>query len=323
MDEIDYKQPSNPKFFMTVHSAWCPPARSGLVEIQLKKPELSVPSWKDNDEKTLASSQVGIPIKMAVKCNEDVDENASVVFRIYPEGADIKTAQSEATLQGINKDGTAETEELCWGTKDWDDPPDGSNKFFFTAQTRRSRYITSGVLEIKLPEFSNLAWKIDGNNAETLFVHDKVMISCDTKNIPDDKEVLIEIVEPDVKGEDEHIFDVIGKINEGKLEVEWQVEYREKANTKSKKELDEQGYTIPEYHFYVRYYGFRSEASPKVNIKCNIMEIAFNNDNKAIVNTDYIFITPDKKEIISKTDADGYIKQDNILIGNYKVIIAR
>jgi hypothetical protein len=324
MNEIDYEQPPNPQFFFTAHSAWCPPKKSDLLEITLKKPELSEPSWRDIDGKTLANSQVGIPVKLSVKCNEDVEQNAVVVFRMYPEGADIKTTQADVVLPGKNINGTAETESICWGVNDQHEPPKGPKKFFFTAQTKRSQYITSNVFEIKLPEFSNLSWQRDSKKMETISVHDYVTITCDTRNIPADKEVIVEIFEPGNKEDaDEHIFDVKGIINEDKLEIEWPVEYKEKPGTKSKKELDEKGYAIPEYHFYVRYFGFRSEKSPVAKLKNNIMEIALDKDNKAIVNTEYILITPDKQEIIDKTDADGYIKQGNIVIGKYKLIIAK
>jgi hypothetical protein len=321
MDEKEYDQPPNPQFFFTVHSAWCPPKKSDLMEVQLKQPELSEPSWKDADGKTVTDSQIGIPVKLSVKCNEDIDQDAVVVFRMYPEGADIKTTQAEATLSGKNVDGTAETEEICWGTNDQYEPPDGPNKFFFTAQTKRSKYITSGVFEIKLPEFSNLTWQKDGKKTETIFVHDSVTITCDTKNIPADKEVIVEIFEPGREGADEHIFDVKGIINENKLEIEWPVEYKEKQGTKSKNELDEKGYTIPEYHFHVRYFGFRSEASPVVEIYGQInINIKDKYSTKPMRKQKYTIYYPDGSLQDGTTDENGDIFNDRIYIGE-KIII--
>jgi len=323
MHEVDYQKRENPKYFVTAHSAWCPPKRSELMEIQLKRPELSEPCLKDNEENKINDTQVGIPIKFSVNCNEDVEQNADIAFRLYPEGSDIKTTEAECTLRGKNINGIAETEELCWGTKNQESPPEGTNKYFFTAQTRNSPYITSNVFEIKLPEFSNLAWTKDSNNIENAIVNEFLILKCDVKNIPDYQQVIVEIFEPDTEGGDKHIFDVKGKIKDNKLEVEWKVEYLEKVGTKSKNEIDEQKYTIPEYHFLVRYFGYKSEASPVLKLKFNFIERALNKNNNPIPDTYYVLLTPDGQELYGKTDKKGFIRHDDLYIGKYKIIIAK
>jgi hypothetical protein len=176
---------------------------------------------------------------MSVKCNEDVAQNAGIVFRLYPEG------------------------------------------------------------------------------------HEYITLSCDTKNISHNQEVIIEIYEPNVEGEEQHIYDLKGKVKDNKLKVQWQADYREKEGTKSKSEIDEKGYTVPEYRFYVRHFGFKSEAGPAAKLKCNFVERAINKNGNPIPNTDYILITPDKQRLTGKTDKKGFVRQENIFIGKCQVIIAK
>ncbi|MCL2289159.1 MAG: hypothetical protein FWC34_00410 [Bacteroidetes bacterium] len=321
MDEIDYKHPDNPKFFATAHSAWCPPIRSKLFEVRLKRRELFEPSWVDVDGKAVTISQAGERIKMSVKCNEDVEPDAVIVFRMYCAGEDIKTTEAQATLPGKNINGVAQSEELCWGVKSWHEPPEGSNKFFFTAQTRNSPYITSSIIEMKPPEFSNLCWSKENQKTDVIFLHEYITISCDTKNIPDYQKVKVEIYEPDENGNDLHIFNVAGKIEKGKLNLQWKVDFLEEENTKSNKEIAEKGYALPEYRFFVRYYGFKSEASPVATLKCNYVERVVDQNGNPVPNTDYILITPDGHELYGKTDPKGFVRQDDLYLGKCKVLV--
>ncbi|MDR2921820.1 MAG: hypothetical protein LBU85_00580 [Treponema sp.] len=94
------------------------------------------------------------------------------------------------------------------------------------------------------------------------------------------------------------------------------------TGAKSKKEIDEKGYTIPEYHFYIRYFGYKSDTSPVLKLKQNFIEKAINNNGVAIINTDYILICPDGQELKGKTDSKGFIRQNDVFIGNYKIVIA-
>jgi uncharacterized Zn-binding protein involved in type VI secretion len=138
----------DPKFYFSAHSAWCPFKKSGMATVQLKRPELSNPGWKDGEGKSTDKGLVGEPLKLSVSCNADMEEGAGVVFKVYPEGANTKWDAPVAELDAANKGGTAEAEWAYHYAHDEENPLTEKPKFFFVAEGRRCKEAKSGNAEI-------------------------------------------------------------------------------------------------------------------------------------------------------------------------------
>lgn len=94
---------------------------------------------------------------LSVKCNEDTDEGAAVVFKIYREGSDPKRDKPVATLQGFNKNGEAEAD---WEPVDVREPGDKSElRYFFTAKMWRAPMVESGLIWIKNSQVLAMEWE--------------------------------------------------------------------------------------------------------------------------------------------------------------------
>jgi hypothetical protein len=139
---------ADPKFFFTVHSAWCQHKRSDNLTVELKRPELSGPEWQDLEGKGADKGLVGEALKLSVSCNEDMEEGAGVTFKVYKEGADPKLDRAEAELAAVNKGGKAEAEWPYRYRHDPENPLTEKPKFFFIATGQRCKEVKSGNVEI-------------------------------------------------------------------------------------------------------------------------------------------------------------------------------
>ena len=97
----------------------------------------------------------------------------------------------------------------------------------------------------------------------------------------------------DQDGEDDEMGSVPGKVQDGKIRAKWKVKYTEQNDdTESRQELEEKGYTLPEYAFTVECDGVESEESPQldvtdwVNIKFNKQDYEIFKNCKFYIYTD-------------------------------------
>ena len=102
----------------------------------------------------------------------------------------------------------------------------------------------------------------------------------DTHNIADGTSATIKIVEKDDDGNDDEVESPNTKVQNGKIKCKWKVVYMEdNGDTESQQEMEEKGYTLPEYAFAVECDGVESEESPQLDIKDEI-EITVSNFDK-------------------------------------------
>lgn len=127
--------------------------------------------------------------------------------------------------------------------------------------------------EEKNPKLINPAWKnSDGQSITKALVGDEVLLCADVQDIDDGKTVKIKIVEKDDDGNDDDVTTLSGKVKDGKIECKWKVKYTaDDDDTESQKEMDEKGYTLPEYAFTVEYDGIESDESGLLDIKDEII----------------------------------------------------
>lgn len=146
----------------------------------------------------------------------------------------------------------------------------------------------------KNPAISNPHWEDSNGNAITkALVGDEIYLCADVTDIDDGKSATIKIVEKDDDGNDDDIGSVSGKVQNGKIKAKWKVKYTEdNDDTESQKEMEEKGYTLPEYAFTVECDGVVSEESAQfdvtdwVNIKFNKQDYEIFKNCKFYIYTD-------------------------------------
>ena len=139
---------SDPAFFFSAHSAWCAMKKSGNATVELKRPELSSLEWKDKEGRTTSKGLVGEAMTMSASCNDDMDDGAGVVFRVYPEGATPGSDRPLAELGATNDGGKAEAEWTYHYKHDPENPLKEKPKFYFTVTAARAKELKSGDVEI-------------------------------------------------------------------------------------------------------------------------------------------------------------------------------
>ena len=93
-------------------------------------------------------------------------------------------------------------------------------------------------------------------------------LCADVTDIADGATAKISIVEKDGDGNDDFVTELIAAVQKGKIRRKWKVIYTEdNDDTDSQKEMDEKGYTLPEYAFTVECDGAESEESGQLDVR--------------------------------------------------------
>ncbi|AEB13244.1 MULTISPECIES: hypothetical protein [Treponema] len=122
------------------------------------------------------------------------------------------------------------------------------------------------------PSVSNPHWEDENGKAITkALVGDEVYLCADVTDIADGATAKINIVEKD--GDDDFVAELSTSVQEGKIRCDWKVIYTEdNDDTDSQKELEEKGYTLPEYAFTAECDGIESEESGQLDVRdCSLL----------------------------------------------------
>ena len=126
----------------------------------------------------------------------------------------------------------------------------------------------------KNPTITNPHWEdADGQTITKALVGDEVYLCADVTDIADGSTETIRIVEKDNDGNDDFVADLSTSVNDGKICCDWKVIYTEDTDdTDSQKEMEEKGYTLPEYAFTVDCDGVESEESGQLDVRdCSLL----------------------------------------------------
>ena len=179
--------------------------------------------------------------------------------------------------------------------------------------------------EEKSPSITSPRWEDENGKAITkALVGDEVYICADVTNIADDTGAKIRIVEKDDDGNNDFVAELSTTVQEGKIRCKWKVIYTEdNDDTDSQQELEEKGYTLPEYAFTVDCDGIESKESGQLDVMGWIKkQIVYRYTNKPMINLPYKLFTTNGKLIFEgKSDNSGYISVENIKIGRYKLCL--
>jgi len=134
------------------------------------------------------------------------------------------------------------------------------------------------------PEFSNLKWtNTEGEEIKKAHVGDKVYLTADVVNLPEEQFVCYSIYEQDA--DDDHDFIKRyseRQIEKGKFKVEWTVTYTEdRDDYNSACEEKEKGYTLPEYFF-----NLRTKHNNKEYMSADSSKLEVREDAKMIIKDD-------------------------------------
>lgn len=146
----------------------------------------------------------------------------------------------------------------------------------------------------KNPAISNPHWEdVNGQTITKVLVGDEVYLCADVTDIDDGATAKIKIIEKDDDGNNDDIESVSGKVQDSKIKCKWKVKYTaDDDDTESQKEMDEKGYTLPEYAFTVECDGVESDESGQldvrgwVNIKLSEQDYELLKDFKFYIYTD-------------------------------------
>lgn len=176
----------------------------------------------------------------------------------------------------------------------------------------------------KNPAITNPRWEnADGKPISKALVGDEVYLCADVRDIAEGTTAKIKIVEKDDDGNDDEVESPNTKVQNGKIKCKWKVVYMEdNDDTESQQEMEEKGYTLPEYAFIVECDGVKSEESPQLDVMGWIhRKVVFDKSKKIATNLKYIIEFPDRSTINGTVNKNGFIDLDEIKYKYYKIRI--
>ena len=176
--------------------------------------------------------------------------------------------------------------------------------------------------EEKSPKISNPHW--EDENGKTLtkaLIGDEVFLCADVTDIADGATATIRIVEKDNDGNDDDLTVLTDKVQDGKIRCDWKVVYMEdNDDTESQKEMEEKGYTLPEYAFTVECDGVESDESPQLDVMGWIKtQFRDRRTGKLIANRKYTIYLSDDTIKKGTTDSDGFVYEKDLKHGEYYI----
>ena len=172
----------------------------------------------------------------------------------------------------------------------------------------------------KTPSITNPRWEDEnGRTLTKALVGDEVFLCADVTDIADGATAKINIVEKDDDGNDDFVAELSTSVNDGKICCDWKVIYTEdNDDTDSQKELQEKGYTLPEYAFTVKCEGTESEESGQLDVM-GWIKTQFKDEitGEILTNKKYIIYLLDGSIISGKTNSNGYIELKDLKQGEY------
>ena len=176
----------------------------------------------------------------------------------------------------------------------------------------------------KNPKITNPHWEnADGQTIAKALVGDEVYLCADVTDIDEGATATIRIVEKDDDGNDDDLATLTDKVQDGKIRCDWKVVYTEdNDDTESQQELEEKGYTFPEYAFRIKCDGVESDESGQLDVMGWIKtQIIDKRSNEPVSNRNYTIYKTDGSTIKGKTDKDGYVYIKDLKIGKYRILV--
>ena len=174
----------------------------------------------------------------------------------------------------------------------------------------------------KTPSITSPHWEDENGKAITkALVGDEVYLCADVTDVADGATATIRIIEKDNDGNDDFITELSTSVNDGKICCDWKVIYTEdNDDTDSQKELEEKGYTMPEYAFTVECDGIESKESGQLDVMRWIkFQLKETESDRIFSNVPVRILKEDGTIIKCKSDENGYVYLKDLLFGKYSI----
>ena len=176
--------------------------------------------------------------------------------------------------------------------------------------------------EKKTPSITSPQWEDEnGKTITKALVGDEVYLCADVTDIADGAAAKIRIVEKDNDGSDDFVTELNTSVQNGKIRRKWKVVYTEdNDDTDSQQELEEKGYTLPEYAFTAECDGVESEESGQLDVMGWIKtQFRDRRTGEPIANRKYIIYLSDDTAKTGTTDSEGFVCEKDLKHGEYYI----
>ena len=173
----------------------------------------------------------------------------------------------------------------------------------------------------KNPAISNPRWEDTNGQAITkALVGDEIYLCADITDIAEGASATIKIIEKDADGKDDPVTTLSAVVSGDRIKCQWQVTYTaDEDDADSQQELEEKGYTLPEYAFMVECGGATSGESGVLEIYADfIAKLSMN--GKLLRNYPYILKLADGSCRKGQTNSEGYIIENELPVGKVKIL---
>ena len=191
-------------------------------------------------------------------------------------------------------------------------------------QTESQNDTEESNAEEKSPKISNPRWEDEnGRTITKALVGDEVFLCADVTDIADGATAKIKVIEKDNDGNDDFVAELGAAVQDGKIRRKWKVVYMaDDDDTDSQQELEEKGYTLPEYAFTVDCDGAESEESGQLDVMGWIKrQLKDKQSGRPLKNLKYKILTTDNKILFTGvTDENGFLEWKNIKNSNFSII---
>ena len=191
-------------------------------------------------------------------------------------------------------------------------------------QTESQNDTEESNVEEKSPKISNPRWENADNQTITkALVGDEVYLCADVTDISDGANAKIKIVEKDDDGNDDFVTELSAAVQDGKIRRKWKVVYMaDDDDTDSQQEMQEKGYTLPEYAFTIESSGVKSEESGQLDVRGGLkVQLKDKKTNIVLRNTKISLKQNDSIYKTLTTDENGCFELMEIPIGKYEIVL--
>ena len=122
-------------------------------------------------------------------------------------------------------------------------------------------------------------------------------------------------------GNDDFVAELSTAVQDGKIRRKWKVVYMaDDDDTDSQKEMEEKGYTLPEYAFTAESSGVKSEESGQLDVMGWIKtQFRDRRTGEPIANRKYIIYLSDDTAKTGTTDSEGFVYEKDLKHGEYYI----
>jgi hypothetical protein len=159
---------------------------------------------------------------------------------------------------------------------------------------------------------NNLQWQNAGQEVTEATIGMGVTLYAQTKSINDGEPVTV-LIWSKCGEADDLVGRFVSRVNNNRIAFHWILDFIQEDLPSSEREIKENGYTRPRYYFEIRYNAAGGPKSELLALKARSRKLIFDGDTgEPWTDHRILLILPDKTEVITRTDTEGYVTVDNI-----------